>query len=210
MDNKSTDDKLKKIFTWLTIVGGVVVLALLLVYAPDGKELSVPAMDNLAVPVSETKTEETLQKEEGIKKELKGIEFFPEEGRTHIPKDTRVTYKTNPPTSGFHYDKWLPPAVYGEDKAVPELLVHNLEHGNAVIYFDRASLRPKDIEALLMLPRKHAGQWDGVVLVDKKGMEPPIILTAWRTSLALKEYDSAKISAFLDAFLGRGPENPVR
>jgi hypothetical protein len=210
MDNKTTEEKLKKILTGVAVVAGLGVLGFLLVYAPDGKEISVPAMENLATPVSETKTAETLQKEEGIKKELKGIDFFPEEGRTHVPKDTRVTYKTNPPTSGFHYDKWLPPSVYEEDKTIPELLVHNLEHGNVVIYFDRASLNAKDNEALLMLPRKHAGQWDGVVLVNKKGMEQPIILTAWRTSLFLKEYDSAKVSAFLDAFLGRGPENPVR
>lgn len=210
MENKKTEEKLKKILTGTTIAAGLIVLGLLLVYAPDGKEISAPAMDNLATPVSETKTAETIQKEEGIKKELKGIVFFPEEGRTHVPKDTRVTYKTNPPTSGFHYDKWLPPAVYEEDKAEPELLVHNLEHGNVVIYFDREKLDAKDNEALLVLPKKHAGQWDGVVLVNKKGMEPPLILTAWRTSLPLKAYDAGKISAFLDAFLGRGPENPVR
>lgn len=210
MENKKTEEKLKKILTGTTIAGGLVVLGLLLVYAPDGKEISAPAMDNVATPVSETKTAETIQKEDGIKKELKGIAFFPEEGRTHVPQGTRVTYKTNPPTSGFHYDKWLPPSVYDEDKAIPELLVHNLEHGNVVIYFDRAKLDVKDNEALLMLPKKHAGQWDGVVLVNKKGMAQPLILTAWRTSLQLKEYDAGKISAFLDAFLGRGPENPVR
>jgi len=163
-----------------------------------------------ATPVAETKTQETLEKEEGIKKELRGITFFPDEGRDHVPKDTKVTYKTSPPTSGFHYDRWLPPGVYDEDKTIPELLVHNLEHGNVVIYVDQASLNPKDGEALLMLPRKHSGQWDGVVLVNKKGMTQPLILTAWRTSLPLKEYNAEKVAAFLDAFLGRGPENPVR
>jgi hypothetical protein len=85
---------------------------------------------------------------------------------------------------------------------VPELLVHNLEHGNVVIYFDRTKLEVRDSEALIELPRKHPGQWDGVVLVAKKGMEQPLILTAWRTTLPLKEYDVKKIDAFLDAFLG--------
>ncbi len=210
MDKKEkffTEEKLKKIFTGITVAAGLGVLAMLLVYAPDGK--SKPDTD-LAKPVSDTASKETFPKKEVDTKHLTGIEFFAEEGRTHVPKENRVTYKTDPPTSGFHHDKWLPPAVYEEEKTEPELLVHSLEHGNVVIYFDKAHLGKSEVEALMELPKKHAGQWDGVVLVDKKGMAQPVTLTAWRTRLQLKTYDAEKIAAFLDAFLGRGPENPVR
>jgi len=208
-DGFFTEERLKKIFTGVTVVAGLTVLALLLVYAPDGngKGKSVP---DLAKPISDTESDKTLPNAEIDKKHLEGILFFPDEGRTHVPKDTRVTYKTDPPTSGFHFDKWLPPSVYEEDTAEPELLVHNLEHGNVVIYFDKARLGKAEIEALVALPKKHAGQWDGVLLVSKKGLSSPVTLTAWRVILRLKAYDAEKISAFLDAFLGRGPENPVR
>jgi hypothetical protein len=95
MDKKNTEEKLKKVLTGVTVIGGLVLLGILLVYAPNGKGISVPGVD-LSMPVSDTKKEETVQKEEGIKKELKGVQFFTEEGRTHVSKDTRVTYKTNP------------------------------------------------------------------------------------------------------------------
>lgn len=34
----------------------------------------------------------------------------------------------------------------------------------------------------------------------------PIILTAWTKRLRLKGYDAAKIQAFVDQFIGFGPE----
>ncbi|MBI3358512.1 MAG: DUF3105 domain-containing protein [Nitrospirae bacterium] len=207
MDKKKSEERLKKIFTGITVAAGIGVLALLLVYAPDGKGKP----DNgLARTISDTASDKTFPKKAMDTKHLDGIEFFAEEGRTHVPKETRVTYKTDPPTSGLHHDKWLPPSVYEEDKTEPELLVHNLEHGNVVIYFDPARVGELDSAALTALPKKHAGQWNGVVVVFKKGLEQPVILTAWRTRLLLKAYDADKIAAFLDAFLGRGPENPVR
>ena len=211
MDKKKerffTEEKLKKIFTGITIAAGIGVLAFLLIYAPDGKSKSDLEMSK---DLSDTPSEKTFPKDQIDTKHLKEIELFETEGSTHVPKDTRVTYKTNPPTSGFHYDKWLPPAVYAEDKTQPELLVHNLEHGNVVIYFDPEKIEKSNSEALMALPKKHPGQWDGVVVVTKKGMEQPLILTAWRAALRLKAYDAEKIAAFLDAFLGRGPENPIR
>jgi len=211
MDKKNkgffTEEKLKKIFTGITIAAGLGVLAFLLVYAPDGKGKSDLEMPS---PTADTASNEPFPKKEIDKKHLEGVLFFPEEGRTHVPKETRVTYKTSPPTSGFHYDKWLPPAAYEEDKTEPELLVHNLEHGNVVIYFDKERLGKSDIDALMAFPKKHAGQWDGVLVVAKKGMEQPLTLTAWRTTLPLKAYNAEAVAAFFDAFLGRGPENPVR
>jgi len=191
----------QKMFTWIAALGGVVVLAMLLIYAPNGK---TEEEDSKIINEKSTAAKESVDM-----KKLEGVEFFPDEGQEHVPDETRVIYKTSPPTSGRHYARWLPPGMYEEDKALPELLVHNLEHGNVVIYVNRDQLSKDDLVALQKLPLTYSGQWDGVVLVNQKGPFP-IVLTAWRAKMALKGYDGKKIDEFLDAFRGRGPEHPVR
>ena len=140
----------------------------------------------------------------------KGVELFENEGQNHVADGTRVPYKTDPPTSGAHYNRWMPPSVYGVGEAAPELLVHNLEHGNIVIYFNRSTLGNKETDELIEMSKKYIGQWDGVVLVAREDREYPVILTAWRSILRLKQYNKEKVLEFLDVFRGRGPENPVR
>lgn len=139
-----------------------------------------------------------------------GILFFDNEGQDHVEPGTHATYKTDPPTSGPHYQKWAAPGVYEAGAVQPELLVHNLEHGNIVIYFDRSVLSKVEMDELIALPKKYAEQWDGVLLVGIKNKEKPLILTAWRAMLPLKGYDKEKILGFLEIFRGRGPEKVVR
>jgi len=198
-------EKWKKALTWISVLSGIGVIGLLLVYAPNGKaQLDEGAPPQPAGQMSEPK------KELPDLKKMEGLEFYADEGQEHVPDGTRVMYKTDPPTSGRHYARWLPPGAHEADQATPELLVHNLEHGNIVIYADHDRLAKDDLASLQKLPLKYGGQWDGVVLVMKKGMPAPIILTAWRTKMPLKNYDAKKIDDFLDALRGRGPEHPVR
>jgi hypothetical protein len=197
------EDILKKILLWTVVAAGIGALALLLVYAPDGQD---KYNDALSQTMGETKSE-TRRAPPSVK-DLKEIEVFEEEGRTHVDEGTQVTYKTEPPTSGPHYARWMPPGTYKIDETKPELLVHNLEHGNVVIYFDRDQLPKADLDLLLALPKTYSGQWDGVVLVEQKGAR--LMLTAWQAKLPLSAYDVKKVNQFLDAFRGRGPENRVR
>ncbi len=58
-------------------------------------------------------------------------------GREHRPQDTKLTYNFNPPTSGDHYDQWITKGVY--DTPRPDgNLVHSLEHGYVIIWYDCA------------------------------------------------------------------------
>ncbi len=139
-----------------------------------------------------------------------GVEFHDNEGHTHLPKGSRSFYKTDPPTSGPHDLSWLPPSVYKAEETTPELLVHNLEHGNIVIYFDKSVLSTSEIKWLTEMINPYIGQWDGVLMVGRKDKEHPLILTAWRATLRMKGLDQEKVLSFVDAFRGRGPENPVR
>ncbi|HEX6989280.1 MAG TPA: DUF3105 domain-containing protein, partial [Bacillota bacterium] len=68
---------------------------------------------------------------------LEGVEEFPSEGAQHVAEGTEIEYRTSPPTSGPHYDRPASPQFY-EPGQVPAAghLVHNLEHGHIVIYYD--------------------------------------------------------------------------
>lgn len=139
-----------------------------------------------------------------------GVELFEDEGQDHVEDGVHIFYKTDPPTSGTHAGRWLPASVYGLGEAKAELLVHNLEHGNIVIYFDRSVLSKSELKPLFKLAKKHIGQWDGILLVERNDKKHPMILTAWRAMIRLNKVDMERISSFVDTFRGRGPENRVR
>ena len=139
-----------------------------------------------------------------------GVEVFDNEGNEHLESGKRAFYKTDPPTSGPHDPRWLPPSIYKIEETRPELLVHNLEHGNIVIYFDRSGLSEDDIAWLTELSKKYIGQWDGVLMVTRNDKANPLILTAWRAVLRLKGLEKERVMSFVDLFRGRGPENRVR
>ncbi|MFN3929383.1 MAG: DUF3105 domain-containing protein [Thermoflexus sp.] len=138
---------------------------------------------------------------------LSRVETFPEEGRAHLQPGERANYRTDPPTSGPHSSEWVNPGFYTREQP-PEHLVHSLEHGHVVIYYDDPG--PEALQTLQAWARMFNGQWDGVVVVPKRRLGRAVILTAWTHMLRLESFDVNAAAAFIDAFRGRGPENPVR
>ncbi|MBM3359743.1 MAG: DUF3105 domain-containing protein [Betaproteobacteria bacterium] len=135
------------------------------------------------------------------------VERFESEGDAHVRPGQIVRYRTDPPTSGPHDPVATVPGFYDRVQA-PEKLVHALEHGNIVIYYDRPD--PAVLDTLKEWARRHRGTWDGVVVTPYPGLKRAVILTAWQHRLRLEEFDAAAADAFMDQFRGRGPEKPVR
>jgi thiol-disulfide isomerase/thioredoxin len=138
---------------------------------------------------------------------LAKVQSFESEGTTHVEAGTTIDYQTEPPTSGEHYDTWTGPGFYTSPEPDGNN-VHSLEHGNVIIYYDQ--LNPASLGTLSSWSRLFTGQWDAVLLMPKEGLGSGIILTAWTKKLSLVQFDEAAAAAFIDAFRGRGPENPVR
>lgn len=137
------------------------------------------------------------------------VETYPSEGANHVPTGERVTYRTEPPNSGPHYAQWAPPGFY--DRPLPdELLVHNLEHGHIIIHYRPDALTDEIEQQILALTRSHTHNWAAVLAVPRPGMEHPFVLAAWRHLLRLDEFDKELVDLFVDAYIGRGPENPIR
>lgn len=148
-----------------------------------------------------------------LKTGLPGVEHALCEGQQHVADGTRVAYQSDPPTSGNHWAGATPPGFYApgnEALTLPERLVHALEHGNVVIYYDPGVITADQQERLKALYRKWPGNWDGVVAVPRTDSANPIILTAWEYSLKLSQWDEGRINDFVREFAGRGPENPMR
>jgi len=139
----------------------------------------------------------------------KVVERHPDEGANHVPTGQRVSYRTNPPNSGPHYAQWAPPGFY--DRTLPdELLVHNLEHGHVIIHYRPDALTPEIEQHILGLTRSWTDNWAAVLAVPRPGMQHAFTLAAWRHLMRLDEYDRELVELFVDAFIGRGPENPIR
>lgn len=136
-----------------------------------------------------------------------GIETFPSEGRTHVPVGTVVVYNTDPPTSGNHYPSPQGGGYY-ETPIDPGYLVHSLEHGGIVIYYDPSIITTAQKNSLKAMAQAHPGIFGQVVCVPRNDSTYPIILTAWTHRLRLSAYDQSRMDGFLALFIGQGPEAP--
>jgi hypothetical protein len=138
---------------------------------------------------------------------LEQVEQQPNKGFDHVDEGTPVAEDEDFPTSGPH---WPRPAKAGfyEEPQPKGALIHALEHGLVVVYYDEPGFK-----ALSMLRRASddlAGRWQGLITVPHEGLGQEMVLTAWRRRLDLAEFDETALAAFIDAYSGRGPENPVR
>lgn len=125
----------------------------------------------------------------------------------HLAPGQPAGYRDRMPTSGAHDPVWINPGVYGTPQP-PTRLVHSLEHGMIVIYYDAPAAPVRQtIESWAAL---YGAMWSGVVVTPMPGLGEEIVLTAWQKTLRLKPFDAAPAAAFVDLYRGRGPEKAVR
>lgn len=138
---------------------------------------------------------------------LDQVVSHPSAGQRHLNQGESHAYPDKFPTSGPHSPRPTEPGFY-ERPQPPVNLVHALEHGNVVIYYntpgDEALAALKEWTALY--PRA----WDGVVATPMAGLGESLVVNAWIKELRLERFDAPAIAAFIDAYRGRGPENPTR
>lgn len=104
-------------------------------------------------------------------------------------------YNSDPPTSGPHLAQLAAWGVHKEE--VPkELLVHNLEDGGVVIYYNKQA----DTQTVQSLEQIVGGYHEYVVLTPYPEMTNTITLTAWGRILRLDSLDEAQIQDFIQSF----------
>jgi Protein of unknown function (DUF3105) len=123
-------------------------------------------------------------------------------------------YSSLPATSGPHWDpsgiaNW---GVYTTPQPETQL-VHNLEHGGIVIWYDPEALDAESIDALTSYVQNQNGSGLSgrykFILSPWGGREPlpsPVVATAWRWMLELETADIDAIDEFARAHYGESPE----
>ncbi|WP_049979783.1 DUF3105 domain-containing protein [Halolamina rubra] len=147
--------------------------------------------------------------EHGDDEWISQVETFESNGAEH--RSGEVDYERDPPLSGPHWDGTVAAGFYTETPQLEEL-VHTLEHGAVVIYYDPATLSDEEEASLRAWSSNYQGTWQSVVVAPNPNDDPrgDYVLTAWTHRLVLEDYDAEAVHAFASEYLGRGPENPVR
>jgi len=139
------------------------------------------------------------------------VQAQPSEGATHIPDCTTQAYVSNPPSSGPHWGTSAAHGVY--NVAVPrESLVHNLEHGAVVIWYNCSanctdvSRAEAFISSLPLDPICPQGLPRRVILVPDPLLDVPIAASAWGFTLRANCFDEQAFADFFSAHYGQGLE----
>jgi type II secretory pathway pseudopilin PulG len=135
---------------------------------------------------------------------------FPAEGRTHTTG--KVTYKTNPPTSGNHNPTPAEDGIYAKGNSpAKENFVHSLEHGRIEFQYS-SSASAADIAKLRSLAEeslKGSSGYHILMFENNTNMPANFAATAWTRSITCPTLDTQSIAAmraFRKAFTDKGPE----
>jgi hypothetical protein len=131
------------------------------------------------------------------------IETHEVEGQEHVEDGTDVQYATSPPTSGNHYATPAD-AGFSDTEIVPEQLVHNMEHGQIIVWYD-SEAPGSTIDAIETVVED-----DALALLATPYPDVPtgkeLVFTAWGASQACEDFSSEVFCEFRREFQGRGPE----
>jgi len=140
---------------------------------------------------------------------------LPDEGSTHVPNSTPVTYKTVPPTSGNHNPVPIDDGAYSapvtSDTSQPTNIrneVHAMEHGRIEIHY-KPSLPEHE---QLALKGVFDDDPDGMLLFPDPDMPYDVAVTAWTNEAVCPKYDETVLDVirnFRDTYRGNGPEQGI-
>lgn len=137
----------------------------------------------------------------------------------HKPDGEKVKYTTAPPSAGPH---WAVPAAFERkfyekaDRPQLETLVHNLEHGYTIVWYDDTIAKDKDqLNALKDIAKRFetstpsgdkkfiAAAWD-----DADGKFPEgkhVAFSRWATQAGHREYCASVSGEAIEAFMKKYP-----
>jgi hypothetical protein len=135
---------------------------------------------------------------------------FKSEGRNHTA--SKVTYKTNPPTSGNHNPTPAQDGFYRAGNSPPkENFVHTLEHGRIEFQY-KPGTPAADVAKLRRLaeePFNGTAGYHVLLFENDTDMPAQFAATAWTKSITCPTLSTAALGAmreFRTAFTDKGPE----
>lgn len=138
----------------------------------------------------------------------------------HLPEGSPLPqYSTNPPTSGTHYPTWFTEGFYEENSAEavstvnPEgYIVHNLEHGYVVFWYNCEILTAADCDALKTEIRSVMSDYNNFKIIAFPWAETtvPVVGTSWGRYLEFQTWDAELAAKFIEQNRNHSPEPNAR
>jgi len=178
-------------------------------YLATSRSVGLPGtvMIEETVAVTLPAPEESTATEDGVLV-VGTVETYPEQSRNHIEVgESHEPYSTDPPTSGPHYAQPADAGFY-EGAIADEILVHNLEHGHVIIWYDCSQLSEANCDTLKSQISELIDQHNGYKLVGvpREGMPTTLALTSWSHLLRLFEFDETAIEDYIQTYQNDAPE----
>lgn len=142
-------------------------------------------------------------------------ESFPILPADHIAEGTPPgPYNSDPPTSGPHYGNSLPGGFYEEADLAnlppnPEgYLVHNLEHGYVIFWYNCNLLDEAGCEGLKSQIRSVMDDFDNFKLVafPWSSIDVPVAMTSWGQMQRFDKFSASQAASFIRNNRNRAPE----
>jgi hypothetical protein len=144
-----------------------------------------------------------------------GEEVLSSQGNYHIEfgSPAPIEYNSVPPSSGPHFGNLAAWNIYDAPQRY-ELLLHNLEDGGVIVYYQCEDGCPETVEQLRTIVEPYLNAGRHVVMAPNdpnwttgagplhKDMNARIAVVAWTRVLKLDEVDEVKIRTFIDRYEG--------
>lgn len=130
---------------------------------------------------------------------------------THIDPDSDPgTYNSNPPTSGPHYAQEAEVGFFDSNiYTYPAgYLVHNLEHGYVIFWYNCDILDESTCTELKTQIRSVMDELGGVKMIAYpwNSIDAPLVMTSWGHLQRFETFNADQAKAFYRANLNRSPE----
>ena len=134
-----------------------------------------------------------------------------DDGRGHVAVGAKGgPYSSVPATSGTHWDTPGQWGVYtSANPAIEDQMVHNLEHGGIVIWYQPGQVDPSGISKLeqWVQQQQQTTRYKAVVSPwTGQDFGHPVAVTAWDWLLYLDSVDISAVQQFFDDHYGKSPE----
>lgn len=129
----------------------------------------------------------------------------------HIPADSDPgKYNSDPPTSGLHFAEEAQAGFYDENIFTypAGYLVHNLEHGYVIIWYNCDLLDESACSELKSQIRSVMDDLGGVKLIAYpwNSIDVPLVMTSWGRLQRFETFDADQVKSFYRANLNKAPE----
>lgn len=131
---------------------------------------------------------------------------FTTAGQAHLPPGQPAIYPATPPYGGQHWTQPLRCGIYEAEQPF-EPIVHTMEHGAVVLYYQPLVVAEDTVAELRLLASALLNEGARLIMTPSSRLGVPVALASWGRLLSLDGFEEERIRDFIDAFEGDGPED---